>query len=441
MREDLAERLLESMISGRLAIISGAGLSVAPPSRIPLASALAEMCFERHRQKYGVSLPQSVKNDLEGMTTLFDGYNTLESIFLPHDVPWAVFRTEFNLGHEAIADFLWCAAVSLGVTTNYDCLVETAAHNLGGAADFWQSVSGFEAATERAHRPYLKIHGCVQRDPIATVWCVPQLDRPPVKERFESSKKWLEGVLLGKDILFVGFWSDWAYLTNLLHACIETVVPNRVFLIDPAPPDLLQQKAPRLWDWSHRQGVVFEHIQETGTGLLDELRGAFSRRFLKRVFDRAEPQYEAYSGGRFNFQEESARVLDTRTLYEIRRSLCGAMRNEAVQTKEPSDAMIPAAVAHMTLLAKGAKPAMDAYELAGKRIRVVRGAGLLSYVRAKYLSEPPPPEAYDIVICAGATDDGAAPNVVRGAPSPTIIRSGETGVWMTLESAYVECLA
>ena len=44
MTEGLAEQLLASLAAGRLVVFAGAGLSMAPPSNVPSATALAEQC-------------------------------------------------------------------------------------------------------------------------------------------------------------------------------------------------------------------------------------------------------------------------------------------------------------------------------------------------------------------------------------------------------------
>jgi len=82
---------------------------------------------------------------------------------------WALFKSQPNLGHEAIADFLGCGAIREAVTTNLDRLVENAADNLGeplfrAIAD----VPGLGDTPE--HRPYLKVYGCMERSPTATIW-------------------------------------------------------------------------------------------------------------------------------------------------------------------------------------------------------------------------------------------------------------------------------
>lgn len=50
-----------------------------------------------------------------------------------------------------------------------------------------------------------------------------------------------------KDLLVVGFWSDWAYLNILLGTVLDGLAPLSVTVIDLADAAALQAKAPDLW--------------------------------------------------------------------------------------------------------------------------------------------------------------------------------------------------
>ena len=46
---------------------------------------------------------------------------------------------------------------------------------------------------------------------------------------------WLAPLLFDCDVLFVGFWSDWEYLTDLLIGALPTGRPQHVYLVVPGP--------------------------------------------------------------------------------------------------------------------------------------------------------------------------------------------------------------
>ena len=49
MTPETITRLLASMNAGRLLVVCGAGLSMAPPSSLPSARTVAERCFDKYR--------------------------------------------------------------------------------------------------------------------------------------------------------------------------------------------------------------------------------------------------------------------------------------------------------------------------------------------------------------------------------------------------------
>ena len=102
--------------------------------------------------------------------------------------------------------------------TNYDVLIERAAAQLGGEVEV--ALDGDEAAFFKTC--ILKIHGC-QRRKLATVWCPEQLDKEPILSHMEKSQVWLKSQLRLKDLISVGFWSDWSYLNDLLESCVNGI--------------------------------------------------------------------------------------------------------------------------------------------------------------------------------------------------------------------------
>jgi hypothetical protein len=398
---------------------------------------LATFSAAKYENIIGSKVPSDCENNLEKLAEFFLG-NDQMAFFIEKLVPWELFRRDHNKGHRAVADFLASSVTYVTVTTNFDVLVETAADELG-EPDFQVSLDGEEASRVHEHRPFLKLHGCCVRDRHQTLWSKSQVSQERISTRLLSMENWLRGNLVGRDLVFVGFWSDWAYLNDILGSCIRTAIPATVVLVDPLSEASLQTKSPQLWEWAHRNGVVFCHVQQSGDEFLDELRRLFCRRFLDRVV------YDSYSScstivGTIESMPSFEGSLSTEELYSIRRDACGQPNGAVCRKKTPDAAMRMVGATHLLLFKKGAMLNGSVYQLAGRRIRVVQGAGQpLSAIRRKFSHEVPNVMAPDVVICAGAYDDGGVPaDLVRESTLPTIVRSNAEGRWISFESARGE---
>lgn len=244
--EDKA-RLLASMNAGRLVILCGAGLSMAPPSGLPSAWRVAEMCFDEYQLKIDPLVDPSLRTNLEALAEHFAELNTLKTVFIENIVPWREFERPPNPGHAALADFLITKMVAGGLSSNYDQLIERCAWDYG--ADFCGSLDG-EQATVASHKqsPLLKFHGCSRIDRGSTVWAPSQLQDPTIADRIAKSKTWMAANLRQKDLLVVGFWSDWDYLNTILGDAVQGLDPLSITVIDLLPTDGLQAK-PCVWNW------------------------------------------------------------------------------------------------------------------------------------------------------------------------------------------------
>lgn len=161
------------MDAGRLVVVCGAGLSMAPPSSLPSARRLAEMCFDHYRLTADPNCDLALRGDLEAFAEHFVGLNTLKPVFIDRLVPWIAFTRPYNAGHSAIADFLITRAFVAGLSTNYDTLIERRAWDYG--FDFRGALDGDEANVDSARQgPLLKFHGCSHRDRLSTVWAPSQ---------------------------------------------------------------------------------------------------------------------------------------------------------------------------------------------------------------------------------------------------------------------------
>ena len=136
-------RLLQSIDAGRLVILCGAGLSMAPPSSVPSANELAQLCFNRYTATIDQHLDPDLENDLEALAGYFFENGTLISYFIRRLVPWDVFLVTPNRGHNALADFLISRIADAVLSSNYDLHIENAARRYG--EDFQVAMNGDEA--------------------------------------------------------------------------------------------------------------------------------------------------------------------------------------------------------------------------------------------------------------------------------------------------------
>jgi hypothetical protein len=432
MSPDLRTRLLGSIQAGRLVVLCGAGLSMGAPSLLPSAREVANRCFTI-AGPIDSALATPLRYDLEGLADHFADSGRLESVFIRAIVPWPELVASPNAGHQAIADLLLTEAAAYGVSTNYDQLIEKSAWDLGG--DFVASLDGNEATAAR-HRPLLKVHGCANRDRERTVWTRRQLTSEPIRTRIQSAQVWLAAHLREKDIVVVGFWSDWNYLNVLLEDCLGTTYPATVVVVDPAPTADLEAKAPGLWRAFHGDGVDFRHEQASGSDLLHQLRVEFSRVYVHRMLATARDAYEARFAASCppEWLDTSGMAMDD--LYAWRRDAEGQRVGRPARGREPRPDSHQAAVFHLTLRHLGAAREGAFYRLNGRLIRVINGAGRwLPEMMTEYSREAPTTPEADTVFCVGADDFGVPAHILRGGTPSTIVRPAPRGTWLDSAAA------
>ncbi len=448
MDNTLLNRLIASVQQGRLVVFCGAGLSMAAPSLVPSAAKLAEDCIEEYNRRALPPLPTAATANLEALTEYLFG-NGYQSLFLHHLVSWRPFRRDPNKGHVAVADLLTCGAVQFAVSTNYDELVELSAMQLG-VDNFKAALDSHGANLNHGHRTFLKLHGCVH-DLDHTLWCKSQLDgSPPVssanetlRTRLASAQGWLRASLPEKDLIFIGFWSDWNYLIHVLADSLSSVHVPLVLAVDPANDGVLSDKAPELWNWA-KGATEFIHVEEKGEQFLEQLRAGFSQNLLGRVLLNARPGFEIHKPGAI-MPPTVFDGLSIDDLYAWRRDTYGVSSARVPRFSQPEDSMDALGRAHLLLRHAEAKLDGSRYVTkAGQRIRVINGkTKLISQVKKEFSEEPPTPGSPkdDFVLCAGATEDGGVPShIVRGSPPPTVIRAGTTAEWITLDAGIANGL-
>jgi hypothetical protein len=233
-----------------------------------------------------------------------------------------------------------------------------------------------EAPRQMEHKPLLKLHGCASRNRDEILWSRKQIvgaqaERSLV-DRIEFWRLWLQAHLQGRDLVIVGFWTDWAYLNGVLENALGGINPAVVYLIDPVPAADLNKKAPGLWSLAHRDGVQFHHIQQSGADFLKELRDLFNRKFFQRTLHQSISTFKALIGAATVPKPMALPAeITSAELYELRRDLCGIPNDQVVRQKTPTADMELVGAAHLGLMARGAVLEGTRYRTAnGETVRV-----------------------------------------------------------------------
>ena len=430
--EEGIEAAGSSLLADRLSVLAGAGLSMAPPSCLPPAASLAESAKQTYEAQFGAA---PFGSDIAEQVDYFFNRNELATVYLRTLIDKDAFAGPPNSGHVAVADLILVGALKTAVTTNIDTMIETAGQSLFGHVESGVDADAM-ALIPADVTPLLKIHGCRQSNLATTVWSVLQLGDPAIKARLEGNADWLSHRLANRDLLIVGYSTDWDYLNEVLNRVIGAVAPARVIIVDPSDGATLTAKAPHLITLGGRASVRFLHVRCSGVLFLDSLRRAFSRSFVRQVLHRGRQEFEDLKGSSPDPTLLEPPDLNGDAYWEMRRDLegCGP-RRPAKESKPTAGPLLG-----MTLLqlrAAGAVPDGPVWALKGQRIRVLRADGKALYkVQAEFDRDTAPVVAPDIVIAVGAEDLPLPAHIVRGAGS-TITR-GASAQWFTRKQAEDE---
>jgi hypothetical protein len=433
--DDGVARAFDAILNDRLAVLLGAGLSMAPPSSLPSAAALAAAAKKKYDSIYGTARAPLAAG-IEEQAQFFFDRGELATVYFRTLVDFDAFAGQPNAGHQAVADLLLTRSIQTGVTTNVDAMVEAA-----GAQMFGQIAVGIDGATCAAlppdRSPYLKIHGCRSRDIDNTVWAPGQITTPPVSGYIASSANWLNVRLLDRDLLIVGYWTDWDYLNEVLAQTLGQIHPARVIVVDPANGDTFENKAPALFALGQAAGDQFYHVQASGAEFLAQLRLQFSSSYVRQTLHAGAEAFEDHAGSPALLAWLEPPAVDNEALWRMRRDLEGRRPNEPAKQKMPNDEPLLG----MTLLqlqAAGATPEGAYWLLGERRIRVLRTANTpLHTVKAQFQREMAPSVAPDVVIAVGAEASTQPADIVRGT-SPATITRGTASRWLTRLDAVEE---
>jgi len=428
--DDTITRLLGSIEANHLVMLCGAGLSIPPPSDLMSAVRVSQTCYDKYQAIK--ALPAPMRDAIDQLAGHFYASKEFESVFIGSLVPWNALVGEPNHGHAAISDLLISRAADAVLSANFDLLIEQWAWGrkiyLRGALD------GREAMDFRNNtNPLVKFHGCMMRGPEKTLWTAGQLAEPEIARRVKACADWMRLTLPGKDLLVIGFWTDWGYLNDVLADALNTMTFGSVTVVDPAATADLQTKAPTLWARLTGGTATFRHVQASGADALEELRTAFSRVWLRRFYALGEALLTA-AGKAYSPVDP---VMSGEDLYNCRCDVEGVPYNRAAQLKQPPNEAAYASFFHHLLIQAKATRDGPWYKHGGKLVRVVHGAGqALNSVRARY-KEQPALRQPDIVVCAGALDLAVPGSLMSPGVGASIVRpsSGGAAQWMTLEQA------
>lgn len=429
------QRAIDSLLASRLTLLAGAGLSMAAPSSLPSANAIAVAAKEKYDATHGLArapLPEAIEEQAE----FFFQRGELASIYFRTLVDQNIFAAPPNQGHSAVADLLLVRAIETAITTNVDILVE-----LAGQLLFGQVRTGLDqaqmAAIPPGTSPLLKLHGCCLKDHDHMVWAPSQVNAPPVAARIASSVQWLSTRLLDRDLLVVGYWTDWDYLNQVLQAVLNQIRPSRIIVVDPADSPTFQRKAPALYAIGQAAQNGFWHVQASGDVFLAALRSSFSKVFLRRVLNSGSLEFLTLTGSAIPQQLAEPPDIDNDALWRMRRDLEGCTPNQPASLREPpNEPMVGLFL--LQLRAAGAVANGPYWELRGRRIRALRTPNQsLHSVEAAYARETPPATAPDLTVAIGAEAYFLPSNIVRAGTTATIAR-GTAGAWLTRNQAIEE---
>lgn len=396
---------------------------------------VARHCYDQHTAIEPLSA--ELRDDVDALAGHFFDQTTFHSYFVERLVPWGRLAGQPNDGHATVGDFLLTGAAYASLTANFDTLVEQWCSSL--KVPIRGALDGIEANAYASEcSPLVKFHGCMHLDRTNTLWTKGQLEEDTPAQRMDSCRAWMEQHLPQKDLLLVGFWTDWGYLNEVLEGLLAHQHPGSVTVIDYGATADLQLKAPQLWAILSSL-PSFTHVQMSSDEALRELREEFSKVWIRRLLAKGGSLYEDTVAD-CPAKHLACPDLTAADLYDLRRDAEGNSYMTAARLREPSDEAGQVAYTRMLLADANAEVDGAWFKLNERSIRVVNGRGrTISKVQQDY-DEPPSMRAADVIICANAFDGGLPGHVIRGGGDMRVTRQSRGGPseWMTLDEARAE---
>jgi hypothetical protein len=429
-------KLLVAIEADALVLLCGAGLSIPEPSKLISAATVAERCYDVWKA-VEVDLPAELRSDIDKLAAYFYETNAFDNVFIEKLVPWGDLVGTPNDGHAAVADLLLTGSAHAALSGNFDPLIENWAEQHKVALQ--GALTGQEAVEFLAvSKPLLKFHGCFHRDKKRTLWTHPQLEDVTIQQRVQSCSQWMNLNLPGKDLLIIGFWTDWGYLNDVLANSLEHKNAHSVTVIDPATSETLTEKAPLLWARLNALSHSFEHIPVSGADALKELRTAFSKVWARRYYALAAPILLA--AGHQPPANCDTEAMSCSELYDFRRDAEGVSQVRAARLKAPQQGAAQAAYFRLRLLNAGAAKNGAWLDFNGQSVRIINGGGrALSELQSTF-DEPSSYLQPSIAACIGALNLGVHPRIIQEGRGDSIVRPAKGGSarWLSLNEAEAE---
>lgn len=438
------QTLITSISNQSLVFFCGAGLSMGEPSSLPSANALVEKLEHKYQRLNGKSLVDEFGNDIEEIAKwALNNGSDFQNFFLPTICSTDFFQPS-NPGHETVADFLIARIAEAALSTNVDYLVEHAAMKLG-KSPFRGVVTQSHFSRQPDYSPFLKVHGCFHHEKQHTVWCKHQLQMQPIKGRIDRFQNWIKLNLPGKDLLIIGYWTDWPHLNDTLNKSIQDHNPRSVTLVDPSTPAELKDKASGLWEWVVQSpDVKFQHVQAYGNEFMERLRRKFSAWFFRELLYDVEDEDRVQEYYGFN-STMSAQLpplddMSMEDIYNLRRDFQGVPMGKPATDREPSGAQYERVGAlHQLLMERSATMVGRLYNLDGNILRLINSQGrTVQRVRDDFTQAGDTLRGVTAYVCVGSQDSPPGhQNFVRPpATNDDVVRAGQTQEWWTDNDLY-----
>lgn len=425
--EDAIPLALDGLLNNRLALMAGAGLSMAPPSNLPSAAQIAAAAKQEYDARY-THVRDPLPEGIEDQAKFFFDRHELP-VYLNEYIDPDAFSGRPNDGHLAVADLMLSKAFQWVLTTNVDILLEAGALSLFGHA--FATIDGLQAAAvPHGAAPLLKVHGCWTTDRNNTVWTEAQLAEPPVSDRICASETWLSTALVDKDLIILGYSTDWDYLNQVIEKTLGAVAPASVIVVNPSDPADFEASAPELAALAARATKGSYYVPVSGSTFLDRLRLEFSKAFVRRAIAQGVAEFTMLNGG----AAPAGGYVDppdetNEALWWMRRDLLGCKPNKPARQPEPYNE--PAVgLTILQIRDAGGVASGPFWDVGGRLVRVLRTPNeFLHSLESIYRKDMPPVAAPDVVVAVGAEFVHLLPDLVRN-PDGSIAR-GAGPRWMT----------
>lgn len=265
-----AAGLAQVAFNGTLTIYTGAGLSQALPTDIPMGGEIARRCHARLSEMLAPEVFDGV--DPSDLTAVADAAEAAAGHDLIRRTAAEVARfttARCNLSHELLA-LLLLEGVIEAITTNWDDCIERA-----GSEERVLAIISDLDRREIDATALLKVHGCATR-PTTLLITGRDLEEPPLWVRDAVNARLADSV-----VVFVGIGDVAGYVRKRIDEATRAVGdPGSVFVVSPSVRDRWSGSA-----WSEVTPDLPEdrRIGTTSDEFLDQVAAACVRRLLQEI--------------------------------------------------------------------------------------------------------------------------------------------------------------